>query len=150
MTTTTKTRRSTKPKESFNDKMARLRDKVDRFNEEYDEETRMEMIMRFASHGKGYSERNAALVLAQNPDALDVRGYKTWIDNGRIVRHGDHGIEILGKNGQEDGEPQEDGTKGKEKMFFHIVYVYDYSQTEPLAEHRTCEQCVKAKRPWTQ
>lgn len=142
MATTTKTRRSSKPKESYSEKMARLREKVERFSEEYDDDTRAEMIMRLASHGKGYSERNAALVLSQNPDAFDVRGYNDWSKDGRKVRHGEHGIEILAPAGKKDGDQHEDGTKDKDQRFFRIAYVFDYSQTEDLAEHmKTCDRC---------
>src|SRR5258708_33360895 len=42
-----------------------------------------------------YSLGNVLLILAQNPEATRVAGYRTWQSLGRQVRKGERGIRIL-------------------------------------------------------
>jgi antirestriction protein ArdC len=42
-----------------------------------------------------YSLGNVLLILAQNPEAMRVAGYRTWQSLDRQVRKGERGIQIL-------------------------------------------------------
>jgi len=96
----------------------------------------------------GYSERNAMLIAMQDPDATDVSGFKAWLDRGRCVRKGEHGLMILApagngtRKGQDTGGDATadrsgggdgaEGEQGRERMFFRITHVFDVRQTDPL------------------
>ena len=85
-----------------------------------------------------YSDRNAALIVMQRPEATDIRGYRQWQAEGRQVRKGEKGIRILAPAGQgngveakpaADGQPAVEGKDGR--RFFKLISVFDLSQTEP-------------------
>lgn len=133
----------TKEKLTYSEKMDRLREKVEKFTEDHDDDTRAEMMQRI----RGYSDRNVALILAQDPEALDVRGYAEWDKAERVVAHGQHGIQILAPAGAKQGEKQEDGSETGGRKFFRIAYVFDYAQTEPRSEHLSKECC--RLMPWS-
>ena len=42
-----------------------------------------------------YSAKNQERILAQCPDASDVRGFHAWLKAGRVVRKGQKGITIV-------------------------------------------------------
>ena len=125
-------------------KVAALRDRLTQWQADADPAL---IAMALARHD-GYSERNAMLIAMQCPEASDVSGFKTWIQRGRCVRRGEHGIAILapagtsaGRDGQghaagADGEAAggADGEARKVRQFFRLAYVFDVSQTDPLPE----------------
>lgn len=76
-----------------------------------------------------YSMRNAALVWSQCPDASAVAGFHDWRKAGRVVRKGEKGIAILAPMARK----REDGSEGSELAGFRVVYVFDVSQTDPIA-----------------
>lgn len=76
-----------------------------------------------------YSMRNAALIWAQCPDASAVAGFHDWRKAGRVVRKGEKGLAILAPMARK----REDGEEGTALAGFRVVYVFDVSQTEPLA-----------------
>ena len=136
MAAATRTRKPRRTAEERAAQRAELTARLDTFRaylDELDEDDRTaEAIAHFEEH---YSERNAQLIVMQNPDATDVKGFNAWKALGRQVRKGEHGIQILAPAGHgEDGEPTEanpDGSKGRQ--FFRIAYVFDYAQTDPAA-----------------
>lgn len=73
-----------------------------------------------------YSPRNALLILAQRPDATVCAGFHAWRQAGRSVRRGESGIPILAPRTVSDED-------GESRTVFRVVYVFDVSQTEPLA-----------------
>ena len=107
------------------------------------------IALALATHD-GYSDRNACLIAMQDPDATDVSGFKTWLQRGRCVRRGEHGIQILapaghGRKGEANGDATNGGSEAirvegpdgqaegtKERMFFRITHVFDVRQTDPL------------------
>ncbi len=136
--TSTTTRRRGFTRRTLEERAAQrqaLLDRLDAFRAELDDldddDRLMEVIAHFEEH---YSERNAQLIVMQNPEATEVRGFHAWHDLGRSVRRGEHGIQILAPAGRTDSEePSEahpEGTKGRQ--FYKIVYVFDYAQTEPI------------------
>lgn len=88
-----------------------------------------------------YSPRNVCMIVMQDPEATDVAGFKAWIERGRVVRKGEHGIAIIapaGSHGGVDAQPATDTTPAVEaqagRKFFKLTTVFDIRQTEPLAE----------------
>ena len=91
-------------------------------------------FLAFAQTFHRYSLNNLLLILAQNPEATHVAGYRTWQKLGRQVRKGERGIRIFG--GREVTETIEDETTGEEterrRTRFFPVSVFDLAQTDPI------------------
>ena len=86
-------------------------------------------VQAFLAHtAVKYSASNAMLILAQNPEASAVAGFKQWIQAGRVVRKGQKGLAIFVPVAKKD-DNNESVLKG-----FRIGYVFDISQTEELEE----------------
>lgn len=83
-----------------------------------------------------YSANNTLLILAQCPQATQVRGFKEWKGYGRSVRKGEKGLRIFApmtvKKKDKLGAPllDENGEE-KKRTLFKDVAVFDISQTEP-------------------
>jgi antirestriction protein ArdC len=77
----------------------------------------------------------------QDPDATVIRAYGAWQAEGRQVRRGEHGIQILAPAGQ-SGEKTREDAAGRDdakaadgepvRRFFRIVTVFDIRQTDPI------------------
>lgn len=82
-----------------------------------------------------YSFGNILLILAQRQDATQVAGFHKWIDLGRHVRKGEHGIWILAPITRKV-EDDETGETSYRLVGYKSVPVFDISQTdgEPLPE----------------
>jgi hypothetical protein len=135
-------------------KVAALRDRLAEWEGDADE-AMIGLALALAKRD-GYSDRNAKLIVMQCPTATDVAGYKAWIDRGRHVRSGEHGIQILAPAGQskpgevttESGKPEvvaewvnpnsDPNAPGIEissnspRQFFRIAHVFDVAQTDPI------------------
>lgn len=81
-----------------------------------------------------YSLNNVLLILAQNPDATQVAGFRQWQQRGRQVRKGERGIKIRGYSTKrvtvenaETGEEEE-----KRLARFPLLTVFDIAQTDPI------------------
>lgn len=79
-----------------------------------------------------YSFGNQLLIALQNPDATYVAGFRAFLDLGRCVRKGEHGMRIHApmpprkkENGDEDG---------RQPVRFRSVAVFDVSQTDVLPD----------------
>lgn len=48
-----------------------------------------EDIATIAAMFDGYSPRNAQLIAMQRPTATDMRGFREWLGQGRVVRQGE-------------------------------------------------------------
>ena len=108
----------------------------------FDEITESEGFQRYLetmSRFHKYSYGNVMLIMAQNPEATRVAGYRRWQQLGRQVKRGEQGIKILvprkqrlrdAKTDEEDDEPLY-VIRG-----FGVGTVFDVSQTEgePLPE----------------
>lgn len=89
---------------------------------------------RMASALHRYSFNNLMLIVAANPTATRVAGYRTWQSLGRQVRKGEHGIRIFG--GRETVTTEIDEETGEEterhgRRFFPVS-VFDISQTDSI------------------
>jgi hypothetical protein len=113
--TTTTARRPAKPKRAKYDPDARaarwaaLTAKLEEWEGDADEETLAGMVAAAMALHAGYSERNACLIAAQDPQATEVRGYYDWQDNGRQVGRypeGEGGIGIVSYRGERKSAEQ--------------------------------------------
>jgi antirestriction protein ArdC len=88
----------------------------------------------FASRFRDYSLNNQLLILMQRPDATRVAGYKTWQSLGRQVNKGEHGIAIFAPRTRLVDD--DDGERKRVVSGFHVVRVFDVSQTsgEPIPQ----------------
>jgi hypothetical protein len=74
-----------------------------------------------------YSEANQRRILAQCPHASDVRGFRAWLDAGRVVRKGEKGIRI--------NAPITATVDGAQKVVrIKPTHVFDISQTDALSQ----------------
>lgn len=112
-----------------NETLAKLQEGVQQLLESQDWAEFLAMQARFHN----YSFGNVMLILLQNPHASRVAGFKAWLDMGRHVRKGEHGIAILASlvkkltvTDEETGEE----TKTARTYGFRTVFVFDVSQTE--------------------
>jgi len=150
-----RTRRKAMDTDERHAKITALKARLDEWEEEADESLLAEIIARF----DGYSERNAKLIAMQCPGATHVEGFRRWLDLGRCVRKGEHGIQILAPagtskpdqmpEGQErivagwtapDADPSAPGVEGgsgKPRQFFRLTFVFDVSQTDELPAQAT-------------
>lgn len=84
-----------------------------------------------------YSFGNVLLILAQQPNATRVAGYRAWQSLNRYVRRGERAIRILVPMSRRveqeqpptDGDPDSDPAR-RSRLFFGIGHVFDISQTE--------------------
>lgn len=81
-----------------------------------------------------YSVGNQILIAFQRPDATVVAGYGRWKDLDRQVMKGEKGIKIWAPNTRK--QVDDDGTEHRRLLGFHVVSVFDVSQTagDPLPE----------------
>ncbi len=88
--------------------------------------------LRAMSRFHQYSAHNVALILAQNPEATRVAGYRAWQQLGRQVRKGEKGLVILVPlvsrvKGEGDAEADEQDERVVTR--FGVGYVFDVAQT---------------------
>lgn len=135
MATSTTTRRRKSAPLSREERSARveaLAAKYEEFAESVDDDEAAEYAARFDY----YSEKNAMLIVMQNPDATVVRAYGAWKAEGRQVRKGETGIQIFAPAGAFQVEDRnapvgDDGQPGKKTIQkFKVVFVFDISQTD--------------------
>lgn len=149
-------------------KVQALRDRLGEWEGDADEG----MIAAALAQHDGYSPRNAMLIAMQMPEATDVDGFRKWLDRGRHVKPGEHGVQILapcqGKR-DEQGSDQGDEAKGEvvaewsapgadpdapgleltskqPRMRFRLVTVFDVSQTESEDEYQARLAAKRAER----
>lgn len=114
--------------------IAQLADETDAYRHSEQWKT----ILRTMSHFHTYSFANQMAILWQRPNARRVAGFNTWKSLGRHVVKGATGIAILApvlvkpKCKKEGAKTEEvDETKDdKRSLFFRVVYVFDYADTE--------------------
>jgi antirestriction protein ArdC len=84
-----------------------------------------------------YSFGNIMLIMAHNPDATRVAGFRTWKKLGRYVIKGQKGIVIIAPMLLHKNEKAASRQSDDEKVLrFRAAYVFDVSQTDgdPLPE----------------
>jgi len=103
--------------------------------------------LRCMARFHAYSPNNIVLILAQNPDATRVAGYRAWQALGRQVRRGEWGIRIIVLH-RNCVEPEEEGQEMVVISGFGVGTVFDLAQTtgEPLAAPRCSARCLGTRR----
>lgn len=102
-------------------------------------------FLEYARKFHSYSFRNILLIMAQQPAASQVAGYRKWLSLGRQVKKGERAIKIFGyATGKvrtaanlEEAEAISEGVSEVEAkeltyVYFPIVNVFDISQTEAI------------------
>jgi hypothetical protein len=80
-----------------------------------------------------YSFHNQLLIGCQRPDATYVRGFKSWIDIGRVVRKGEKGIAIFAPRPWRRPAADVDDPEAVEQgVSFAVGHVFDVAQTDPI------------------
>jgi hypothetical protein len=77
-----------------------------------------------------YSPKNVALIHAQNPDAMQVAGYRAWQALGRQVRKGERGIRIIVPYRARIALAEDDGQGEEIVTGWGVGDVWATSQTE--------------------
>jgi N-terminal domain of anti-restriction factor ArdC len=103
------------------------------------EDERGALVMKLGAivtcEGRALSPFNTCLVLTQLPTASMVGGFRQWIDKGRAVKKGEHGLMIwVPTKGKEDAdkpaEPAAEVEGTAKRSGFIMGTVFDVSQTE--------------------
>lgn len=95
--------------------------------------------VEFRSQFKTHSVRNTLLILAQNPNARLVKGYKQWQKVGRQVKKGERGMLLwvpFFRKARTEEEADDNGVNVGQKYLkgFGTGYVWDIDQTEEIED----------------
>ncbi len=85
-----------------------------------------------------YSFGNSLLIARQRPDASQVAGFHKWLELGRHVRKGEHGIRILAPCVVKVAADEVEGSEAERRLVgFRVATVFDVTQTDgaELPEH---------------
>ena len=82
--------------------------------------------------GHALSGHNCGLIWLQLPTATLLGGFRQWLDHGRCVRKGEHGLMIwipAWKKGDGDSNTAHAGYESPDEKYFVMGTVFDVSQT---------------------
>uniref|UniRef100_UPI003F49B120 ArdC family protein n=1 Tax=Amycolatopsis sp. CA-290885 TaxID=3239925 RepID=UPI003F49B120 len=119
-----------------------------------------------------YSLRNQAMLSSQAEERgmslIDVDTFKGWLNRGRVVRRGEHGLRIVRPRGRaaesaaggqreektEKAAPEQGSDQGKqqgeesgERVSFRMMTVFDISQTEAAEDVEIVGEAEQAEAP---
>jgi antirestriction protein ArdC len=86
--------------------------------------------LAFAARFHSYSFGNALLIQRQRPEASYVAGFHRWLELGRHVRKGEHGIAILAPIVVRKHDTETDETTERVVRLFKVAHVFDVAQTD--------------------
>ena len=93
--------------------------------------------LRFRSHFRDYSPRNALLIWMQRPTARHCMGFRSWTTHGRRVRKGERGITVLApvlrKPTADEIASGHDPAEWV-PVGFKTAVTFDYEQTEAVTD----------------
>ncbi|WP_085369590.1 ArdC-like ssDNA-binding domain-containing protein [Leifsonia sp. NCR5] len=93
-------------------------------------------FLEFARSFHSYSLNNLLLILAQNPTATMVAGFRQWQTKGRQVRKGEKSIKIFGyrEKKTETAADTDDAAEDAARVirYFPTLSVFDIAQTDPI------------------
>ncbi|CAM5464662.1 ArdC family protein [Leifsonia shinshuensis] len=91
-------------------------------------------FLDFARSFHTYSLNNLLLILAQDPDATMVAGFRQWQAKGRQVRRGEHAINIFGYSAKKTVGNDDSDSDAVERIvhYYPVLSVLDISQTDPI------------------
>ena len=83
--------------------------------------------------GRALSPFNCCLLAMQAPSVTMVGGFRQWINAGRAVRKGEHGMSIwVPKMPKDDPNRQGDESSSADEVHFLLGTVFDVSQTDEI------------------
>lgn len=93
-----------------------------------------EGCLHTAARFPGWSFTNVLLIAAQRPDATRLGAYQEWQDQGRRIRRGEPGIQVLTGPGEPAGfavahQERRPATGGRPADAVRMTYVWDIAQT---------------------
>ena len=83
--------------------------------------------LKFLSRFHSYSVNNTIAIYMQRPDSSLVASFSDWKRNGRSVRKGESGIQIIAPHTYT--VTNFDTGKEEQRLGFHLAYCLDVSQT---------------------
>jgi len=86
--------------------------------------------LNFMAKFHNYSWYNTFWIMAQNPQAERMAGFKKWNELKRTIKKGEHGIKILYPMFKEVERKTIEGIKKEQQVYFNVGYVFDIKQTE--------------------
>lgn len=93
-------------------------------------------FLEFARSFHSYSLNNLLLILAQNPSATMVAGFRQWQAKGRQVRKGEKSMKIFGyrekKATRDEDQREVDENDERVALYFPTLSVFDIAQTDPI------------------
>jgi hypothetical protein len=95
-------------------------------------------FLAFAGAFHAYSLNNVLLILAQQPTATKVAGFRNWQELGRQVRRGEKAIRIFGfrtkkiDDDQPAGGDAGEAGEGRTLTYYPMLSVFDIVQTDPI------------------
>lgn len=92
--------------------------------------------------GRVLSPVNQCMIISQNPRASVVGGFRQWIDAGRSVRKGEHGVAIwipIGTAKAAEAETPGEVAGDSEGIRFALGTVFDISQTDEATAKGTAQ-----------
>lgn len=149
MTTTTKTRKSTKARpvkteaqraEAREAAQAKAKEAHERLAGQVETLATSEgwkMYLTAASRFHSYSFNNLMMIVAQMPEATQVAGFRKWQELGRTVRKGEKSLKIFGFSKKKDIDPATG--EEVEKVFYPLLSVFDISQTDIVDPEKWAE-----------
>lgn len=121
-------------------RFAALVKKVAEMSDEQRAQMAAQMGVVVNCEGRPLSPRNTMLAAMQRGNVTIVGGFRQWLDKGRCVRKGEHGLQILVPcNPKKDENKQEGEISTKDRVFFVSGTVFDISQTDAI-EGQVCAE----------
>ena len=90
-------------------------------------------FLKMTAHFPNYSYRNLVLILQQCPHATQVRTFRGWRANGRVVRAGEKAIRIIAPFIKAVDKPEDDSDDNVDDTdadIFRRISVFDILQTD--------------------
>ncbi|MDQ3695036.1 MAG: ArdC-like ssDNA-binding domain-containing protein, partial [Chloroflexota bacterium] len=116
--------------------MTAAREKLAAMTTELMQSDRWQSLLRAAGTFHHYSLNNQYLIAHQCPHASYLKGFKGWLELGRVVRKGETSIRIMAPRPYAVPTIDKDGNQGEDaRMTFAMVSVFDYGQTDPIDGH---------------
>lgn len=112
------------------------REKLATMTTELMQSARWQSLLKTAGTFHTYSLNNQFLIAMQCPNASYLKGFKGWLELGRVVRKGEKSIRIMAPRPFTVPTIDGEGNQAEEaRLTFAMVSVFDYGQTDPLPDH---------------
>ncbi|QDQ99488.1 DUF1738 domain-containing protein (plasmid) [Tomitella fengzijianii] len=125
--------RTRKTPEQRREEAAALQASIAEQVEQFRDSDQWRKFLQFAQAFHAYSLNNVMLIMAQQPAATQVAGFRKWQQLGRQVRKGERAIKIFGYSTKKITEDDGNGDETERRItIFPVLSVFDISQTDPI------------------